>query len=132
MTAGFFLSVIASEAKQSIATRMRTDGLLRRFAPRNDGEGLRRLEKTLRIDVDLELEIALRLRPRRKPVPQIIRQIETARGFEQQTESVAALDDRKRRLRRPQHLDPLVERRHRCQLARKAFRGRPISRRNDP
>ncbi|MFX6823298.1 hypothetical protein ABTH33_20325, partial [Acinetobacter baumannii] len=32
------LPVIASEAKQSIAPRMRIDGLLRRFAPRNDGK----------------------------------------------------------------------------------------------
>ncbi|VIO77169.1 hypothetical protein CI1B_69930 [Bradyrhizobium ivorense] len=32
------ISVIASEAKQSIAPHMLNDELLRRFAPRNDGE----------------------------------------------------------------------------------------------
>src|SRR4051812_9313160 len=40
------LVVIASEAKQSIAQHTRIDGLLRRFAPRNDGRG-----QTARVDV---------------------------------------------------------------------------------
>jgi hypothetical protein len=31
-------AVIASEAKQSMLPRMLSDGLLRRLAPRNDGE----------------------------------------------------------------------------------------------
>jgi hypothetical protein len=34
---GVFYFVIASEAKQSIAAARRKCGLLRRFAPRNDG-----------------------------------------------------------------------------------------------
>jgi hypothetical protein len=38
------LAVIASEAKQSISWRLRNDGLLRRFAPRNDG--VRHLRKS--------------------------------------------------------------------------------------
>src|SRR4051794_12187992 len=39
--------VIASAAKQSMAQRMRKDGLLRRFAPRNDGNDLDRGENSM-------------------------------------------------------------------------------------
>ena len=40
-------TVIASEAKQSIAQQKEKNGLLRRFAPRNDGVGSEALHKEL-------------------------------------------------------------------------------------
>src|SRR6516164_10364723 len=95
----------------------------------NDG-GLfrlsRPLQKALRIDVDFELQIALRLWACGQPLPQIVREIEAAGGFEQQAEAVAALDHGERRLRRTQQLHMLVPRCRGGKAARKAFGGRAI------
>src|SRR6476659_8840699 len=89
------------------------------------------LQKTLRIDVDLELEIALGLWACRKPLPQILRQIDAPGGFYQKPETIAALDHRKRGFGGPQHLDPWIDRRDRGQPARIALRSGSIARGND-
>src|ERR1700759_4662680 len=98
-------------------------------ASRNDER--RELQETLRINVDFEFQIALWLRPRGEPVPQIIRQVEAARRFEQQAEAIAALDDRERRLGRSQQLHALVCGGDGNKLARVAFRGRAVAGRDD-
>src|SRR5579863_2439292 len=84
-------------------------------------------QKALGIDVDLELEIALGLGTGGEPLTQIFGQVEVAPRLRQETETVTALDDRKRRLRGPQHLDSLVNRRHRREAARKTFHGGTIA-----
>jgi len=42
MPSGAVHTIFASEAKQSISPRTRKNGLLRRYAPRNDGRGTRK------------------------------------------------------------------------------------------
>src|ERR1700686_5693472 len=88
-------------------------------------------QKALRIDIDLELEIALGLRAGREPFAQIFRQIDAARRFYQQPETIAALDHRKRGFRRSQYLDPRVDRRDRSKPARETLRRGPVARRDD-
>src|SRR5438034_10516882 len=89
------------------------------------------LQEALRIDIDLELEVSLGLGSRGEPVPQIIRQVETAGGFQQQPEPIASLDDGERRFRRPQDLNPIVAWRGRGQSSCEAFRAGPVARRYD-
>src|ERR1700754_479541 len=94
----------------------------------DDGQGgVLALQKTLRIDVDLELEVALGLRSSREPLAKIFRQVDVAQRLHQETKTIAALDDRERRLGRAEHLDALVERRDRRELSRKTLGGRPVA-----
>src|SRR5690242_20258850 len=78
-------------------------------------------QKALRIDVDFQLEIAFGLRCGGEPFAQIVRQVEAARGLQQQAEPVTALDHRQWCLRRTQHLHVLVTRGQRNEAPRKAF-----------
>src|SRR5580692_6681026 len=56
-----------------------------------------RSQKTLRIDVDIELDRAVLLRRRRQPLTQIGREIEIARRFDQQAETMPAAHQSERR-----------------------------------
>src|SRR5258705_12555861 len=92
---------------------------------------MRTSQPASRVDVDLELQIALGLWRGGKPLAQILRQIDAARGFYQKPETITALDHRERSFGGAQHLDPLVDRRDRGQPARIALPGGSIAPGND-
>ena len=62
-------------------------------------------QETIRIDIDHEADIAFGLGRLAEPEPQIGLEVGLAGGLDQEAIAVAAADHRKRRLRRPQHLD---------------------------
>src|ERR1700756_741322 len=127
MTAGF-LSFRSDATASNPETR---DSGCGANAPSRNDDAKASSQKALRIDIDLELEIAFGLGTFRQPLTQILGQVEIAPRLHQQTETVTAFDDRKRRLRGPQHMDSLVNRRHGGEPARKPFRNGTIAGRND-
>src|SRR5437868_14796656 len=130
MTAGFFVSSLRAKRSNpaSFAAKGKLDCFVAPLLAMTAEATAAASQKTLRIDVDLELEIAFCLRPRRQPFAQVLREIDVAQRFHQQAESIAALDDRERRLRGAQHLHAVIDRGHGGKFSRKAFRPRTVAR----
>src|SRR5262249_14486010 len=106
---------------KSVTSGDRFDGTCWARAVRATPSGLK---KPLRVAVDLEPDLALAPGRGGEPFPQIGREIEATRGFDQQPEAMAAAHDGERRFRWSQHAHVVRRRRGGGEPARKEF-GRP-------